>query len=184
MDVAFLIEFGGNPQSLCPGANTGNSRISRLLHHITQRACQLNFACTGHHRHLNRQQLSAYTGPGQPVDQSYYILLGCIVPGILSGSQQLLQVIRLHRKTGECLVRNNLLSGLPADRGNHPLQCPHTGLTSITVHQQTQSLLGEFQLRSLDAVLFQLLLHQMPGGNLQLLLQGVAAQLNHIHPVI
>ena len=71
-----------------------------------------------------------------------------------------------------------------ASGADSALQCAHAGFAGVVFDDCVQCLRCEAQLRRLDAVLFQLLGHQIFRGNVELFLRRVAAERNDVHAVV
>ena len=74
-------------------------------------------------------------------------------------------------------------SGFSAQLAQQTLQRPDAGLSRIVGDHSADGVIADAQLTFLQSVLLQLLGQQMGLGDLQLLLVGVAAQLDDLHPV-
>ena len=87
------------------------------------------------------------------------------------------------RALGLALALGELARDLAADRADLALEVAHAGLARVALDDLAQRLVGELELRLHQAVLLDLPRHQVALGDLELLLLGVAGQLDHLHPV-
>ena len=156
--------------------------MGRLLHHIAQVAGQFNLAAAGHHIGLHLQQLTPHLGPGQAVDHAHQGLHGTPLRLIAAHTQHTLQAVtcnayRLY------IICHNTHCRLPAYSGQLPLQHADAGLPGVPGDNLPDGVVRDAQLAALQAVALELLGQQVPLGNLQLFLIGIAGQLNDLHPV-
>ena len=81
------------------------------------------------------------------------------------------------------ISRDDLHGGFPAQSTDPPLQNPDAGLSGVAGDEGPDGIVGELKLGLLQTVALALLGQQMLLGDLELLLIGIAGELNDLHPV-
>ena len=76
MDILLLIEIGRDVVLRSDGAHEGQSRVSRFLHDVAQRAGQLQLAGALQYGHLYAEHIAPHLGVGQSVDHTHLVLGG------------------------------------------------------------------------------------------------------------
>ena len=98
MNVLILVEAGVNSQHICMASYAGDRDMRALLHHVAERACQLDFACAFHNSNLDRQKLSADRRPRQAVNNADFVLLAIGVGQVLFVAQKRLNSLVVNLK--------------------------------------------------------------------------------------
>ena len=75
VDVDLAAEVARDPELLCARAHEGHRRVGGLLHHVAQLAGEPQRPLARHQRHLDRQDLAADLGPGEPGGDADLVVL-------------------------------------------------------------------------------------------------------------
>src|SRR2546428_516679 len=182
MDVQVTEGVEGDADVGRPGTGVGQRRLGRLLHDGAQVSCQDQPPLPWHDGRLHEQDLAARRGPGEPGGHAHLIVDQGHLGGDARNTEQLL------RPNGRDLERPGFALGhaarqLAAGLGDLALQVPETRLTRVLLDDRLDRLVGERHLGLAQAVLLDLLRDQVPPGDLDLLLLGVAGQADDLHPV-
>src|SRR5262249_7147734 len=163
----------------------GKRRGHGLLHHLAQMAGHGELLAPAHAASLDEQDVAARWGPSQahgnawPLDALFDFLLGAE----LRHAQHLADNLRRDDE----LVRLALSKAprlLADQRGNLALEVTHAGFAREAVDDLAQTFDGELDLFAhLDAVFAGLPGDQVLGRDVNLLLLGVAGELNDLHAV-
>ena len=101
---------------------------------------------------------------------------------VAADAQEVLQVVPVDGDS-LCLGSHQLHGRLPAHRRQLPLEQANAGLSGVAGDDLTDRPIGDPQTAAVEAVALHLTGQQMPPGNLQFLLIGVAAQLDDLHTI-
>ena len=82
------------------------------------------------------------------------------------------------------LALGDLAGDLAADRADLALQVADAGLARVLLDDRVERRIGELDLRGLQPVGLELARDQVPLGDVELLLDGVAGELDDLHPVL
>ena len=182
MDIPGLIEITGDAQLGGTAAQAGIGGLAALLHHVAQIAGELQLAGAVHDAGLHLQQLAAHLRPCKAVDHADLVIFGQCLIGIGGRSQQVCQVlwcngnhlyIRFHQPHG----------ALAAQLAQLALQRADAGFAGVVGDDGAEGIVPQLQLVGAEAVLLALAGQQMVTGDVELLLVGVAAQLDDLHTV-
>ncbi len=182
MDVLLFMKIGSNAQADRPAANHRQRRGNRLAHHLAQRAGLGEPPFARYHSRLDRQQLATDLSPGQPGDLPYLILLFGEPVTELANTQEMLERIGIHNHM-EAFLGRMLLDHLAAHLGQLALKAANTGLAGVVADDVPDSGFLEFQLALLQTIGLNLLGRQIPCGNVDLFVLGIAWQADDFHAV-
>ena len=186
VDVAGVEEVGVDPELLGVAAHEGQGRARRLLHHVTELAGDLQAALATHLRGLDEQDVPADRRPREPSgDAGDRGPLGDFVeePALAE------VLVEVGRADPDRLV---LLVGLAArDEQGHvagelaelAAELADAGLAGVVGHDLADRDVVEGDGVRPEGVLLQLAREQVALGDLQLLLRGVAVDLDDLEPV-
>ena len=156
--------------------------MSRLLHHVSQVAGELQLAGAVHDVDLHLQDLAARLSPGQAVHHADLLPVRVEIRGIGLAVQELGELLLCHGNPLDSALQQAHIR-LPADGSQPPLQQAHTGFPGVVPDDGPVHVVADAESALLQSVLCQLLGEQVALGDLQLLLIRVAGELDHLHPV-
>ena len=183
MNILGLIEIRGDAQLGAVGTDIAEGRMDGFLHHVSQITGELQLAGALHHVHLNLKGLSPHTGPGQAGNQPHLVRARQAVRQELTDTQELLHIGGGNGNALQLRVAQQLHIRLAADIAYRPLQITHAGFPGVALNDFPNGILGDAKLGFFQAMSCNLLGHQMVFGNHQLLLIGIGAELDNLHPV-
>ncbi|CAN4019351.1 Flp pilus assembly protein TadB, partial [Dysosmobacter welbionis] len=126
VDVLRLVKVRWNPQHRRPAPQAAESRLSRLLHHVSQVAGELQLAGAVHDVDLHLQDLAARLSPGQAVHHADLLPVRVEIRGIGLAVQELGELLLCHGNPLDSALQQAHIR-LPADGSQPPLQQAHTG---------------------------------------------------------
>ena len=139
----------------------------------------------GHRGRLDEQDLAADRRPGQPGRHA-----GLLGAAPLLGEEARACRAALARACAEIvtfacrLALGDLASDLAADRADLALQVSHPGLARVLVGDRPKRRVAERDLASREPVLLDLAGDQVALGDVDLLVERVAGEVDHLHPVL
>ncbi len=187
VDVVFPMKVRVDAQLLGPGTNVTQRRLRRLLHHVAQLSGEGQFAAALHERGLGHEDLAADFRPGQAGGDAHLALLG---PLLVRHART---EARNAQKVGQLLGGDDVLEPLPflddapgqlpADGGELALQVPDARLAGVIFNDVADALVLEADVLHREAVGLELLLDEELFRDVDLLVEGVPGQPQHLHPV-
>ncbi len=184
MDVHLVEEVGIDPQLLRSAAHVAERGLGALLHHRAQLPCQDEALAARHLGGLEEEDVAAGHGPGHADGHAGHLhSLDDLLAQVLALAQVLGQVLRVHHRGAGELPCGDLGGDLAADLADLPFQVAHAGLPGVASDDLPQGVFGEGHLLRVQPVLLDLPRHQVALGDLDLLVLGVAAEQDHLHPV-
>ena len=183
VDVLLLIEILVDAIAVAQAADTGDGSAGRFLHHISQRAGQLQLAGSFHHSDFRLQNLSADRGPRQSIDHTDQIFFFHVVVLIFLWTQQGFQHL-LADIAALLFACHNHLRTLAAQGGDFTLQISHTCFTDIMVDDGIKGVVIKPAVSAAEPMAFDLLGNQIAFGNLEFFLAGIAGKLDNFHTVV
>jgi len=169
-----------DPQGVGLGAGVAQRGLSRLLHHLTQLAGELQRALARHDRHLDAQGVSACLGPCQAGGHANGV-------GVLGGTEVIARRAEVLDQglaadaLGRRLALGHAACHLAADVGNLAVQVAHARLVGVLADDTQNGGVGEAQ--GVQPVLLQLVRDEEAARDVQLLILHVAGELDHLHAV-
>ena len=164
-------------------AHVGERRLRRLLHRVAELAGDRQLARARHRGRLDEEDVAAGRRPGEPGCHA-----GSLVRRRCSAKKRRRPSSSRARLAGDPhlalrLALGDVAGDLAADRADLALQVADAGLARVLLDDRGQRRVGELDLGGLEAVGLDLARHQVAAGDVELLLQRVAGELDHLHPV-
>src|SRR5215218_783387 len=181
VDVVGLEEVLGQPAGV--RAHVRERGLRGLLHDLAELAGDRELAGAGHRARLDEQHVAADGRPGQAGGDPGLARAALDVGGEARAAEQLAHLRACGRDLLLEAALRNLARDLAADRADLALEPAHAGLARVQADDRLQPGLGERDLRALEPVALDLARHQVARGDLELLLLGVARELDDLHPV-
>ena len=182
MDVLGLIEVRRDAQLPAAGPEAAEGRLGGFLHHVAQVSGELQLAGALHHVDLHGQNLAPRLGPGEAVHHADLLPLRVEGGGIGHGTQQLRKVF-LCKGDSLAIAGDQPHIRLPAEGAQLALQLADAALPRVIPDHGPDSSLADPELAARQAALRHLLGQQVPQGDLQLFLVGIAGEPDELHPV-
>src|ERR1044072_2050889 len=88
MQVFFADEFGIDTEFFRPGADAGQRGVGRFLHYFAELSGQAHLALTFNQRRFDLENVTAYFGPGQAVNQTDLAAQGDVLFAELDRAEQ------------------------------------------------------------------------------------------------
>ena len=163
-------------------ADVGRRRRDRFLHHFLQVAGHRHAALAGHHDAFDRQQLAADLGPGKAGDHADLIVGLDLAVAEARHAEIVRQVVRrdLHRLR---LLAQDLGHRLAPELHQLALEVADAGFARVGLDDRPQRVVADRKLLRLQGVVARHLRHQVPLGDLDLLVLGVAGDADDLHAV-
>src|SRR5262249_54876883 len=155
---------------------------SAFLHHVAELTGEGHLAGSRHRGRLDEHDVAAYRRPCQTrryADRCDALLDLVVEPRLL---QVLDQVFRPDASPILRVLRD-LARNLSEDRADLSLEVAHTRFASVVDDDRSDRRIADLRLSDGEAVGLALLGEQIPLGDLDLVLLGVARQLDDLHPV-
>ena len=182
VQVAVVEKILLDAQGLGVGADEAQRRGGRLLHHVPQLAGEGQILVALHGGGLDKEQAAAHRRPGQPHGHPGG-------QGALGGFGDELDRPQVAVKVVDAdLGRLDFPPGHPsghpaADGGDFALEVAQSGFPGIAADDAPQGAGGELDLRGVQPVGLALARDEKLPGDMDLLVLGVAHQLQHFHAV-
>ena len=165
-----------------PRLHEGIRRRDGLLHHVLEITGHGELAPAGHAHGFDGQQIAAHFRPGQPGYDTDLVFLVGLAETEFPHPGEFTKVFR-RDDNGIGLAALDAAHRFSGQIGNLAFQIPDAGLTRIIADQIPQRVLGQRPLPVLERVIAQLFGDQVPLGNLDLLILGIAGNPDDLHPV-
>src|SRR5207237_558684 len=149
-------------------------RRRRLLHDVAELAGYLQSPLDRICGRLDEEDVAADRRPGEPGRDTGVVGAPAGLGEEAALAEHLAHVLRPDRLLPVARPLGVLARHLAADRTDLALQAAHAGLARVALDDQPQRLLGYLDLAAGEPVPLDLAGHQVPLGDLQLLLLGVA----------
>ena len=182
VQILVLIEVFINAELLRNGPDIADARLGGFLHHVTQLSGQDDLACAGNGCRFDEQRYAADDGPGQSRAYADFLLVSDDIEMIFLLAEQF-----LHLRGGQadllCVSGHVLAGNSSAKRSDFPLQITYARLSGVVIDDGLDSSLRKADMVFCQAVLFDLLRHQILLGDLEFLFFGITADLDDFHSV-
>ena len=130
VEIARPEEVVTDSQLAAMGPEVGESGLGRFLHHVAQRAGELQLAVTADPCGLDEEDLATVGSPGQPGCDTDLVDPPCHL-GVVPGCPQEAGDLLGRDLVGYFLVESAGLRDLPADGRQVALEGPHTRVTGV-----------------------------------------------------
>ena len=184
MEILVLGEARIDAEDVGPASQIGKRGAGRLLHDVSELARENELALTRHQTDLGFEDLAAGLGPGEPRGDADLGLLALLARTELDLAEELADALGVHLDLALLLALHDLTRHLAADLGNLTLQVAHPRFAGIALDQGLQPFFLEADLILLQAVRLGLLGNQESFGDLELLVERITRDLDHLHPVL
>src|SRR5215211_2677498 len=164
-------------------AHVGERGLRGLLHHVAELAGDRQPPGAGHRAGLDEEHVAADRRPRQPRRHAGLLRAPLDVGREARAAEQL---AHLRRGRGDLALERALgdtAGDLAAHGADLALEPAHARLARVLLDDHLQPGVGERDLRALEPVALDLARHEVALGDLELLLLGVAGQLDDLHPV-
>src|SRR3954453_21574538 len=158
-------------------------RFGRLAHDVAELAGDRQPALARKRRRLDEEHVAAHGRPRQPGGDAG---LGRAPPHLgveARPAEQLVHALLGYRQPARARPARVLERGLAAPRADLALELAHAGLARVLAHDRAQRRVRERDLALGQAGALDLPRHQVPLPDLELLLLGVAGELDDLHAV-
>ena len=144
---------------------------------------------TGHHCHVDIQDISSDTRPGEAGHRAHAGLLRMPTVAKTRDSEVGLHLLGAHGNPLALLfpllpALHHLLRNFPADGGNFPFQVPHPCFAGVFGDHLVDRSVGDGHIPFLQSVLRELLRDDMAAGDFALVVLEVSGKLDDLHPVL
>src|SRR5690606_10704477 len=157
-------------------------RLDALVHHFAELARRPDLALPRGRDAFDRQQLAADFGPGQAGDRADLRFLVGLAVAELAPPREVAEVLRRDDDAPHLLLED-LAQRLARQPRDLALERADAGLAGVIADQVAQALLGQLELALLQPVRLDLLVDQVPLGDLGLLVLGVTLEPDALHAV-
>src|SRR4051794_24769481 len=167
----------------------GQRRLRRLLHDVAELAGEQQLAAARRRAGLDEQHVAADRRPRQARRHAGRGGPPACLGVHARAAEQLAHHVGRHRRLGRLeravgrLRLGDLAGDLAADRPDLALQRAHARLARVVGDDAAQRLVADRDPRLLEAVALDLARHEVALGDLQLLVLGVAGELDDLHAV-
>ncbi len=164
------------------GAGVGQRRLRRFLHHVAQRAGQLNLAGSFAKADFDGQDVAADVADCQPGGHADLVALFGHAERKLFGAEEFFNVIFGHGKRS-LVATGDLDRQFANGRADTPFQLAHACFSSVMSYHLAQGVFLEGHLGIGHAVGFKLFLDQIAFGDSQFFIFDVARHVDGFHSV-
>ena len=153
-----------------------------FVHHIAKLTRRFDLTLAGRSDRLDRKQLAAHFGPGQTGHCTDLVFLLTDAVAIFPHTRKVGEIVRRYRDALIFLLENSA-QRLALQSGNLALQRTHAGFAGVIADKVAQGLFGQRELGLGQAMRLALLVDQVPLGDLDLFILGIAFEADDLHPV-
>ena len=182
MDVILLEKFRLHVILSTNGTNITDAGLCRLFHDISKLSGKYQISFARHYIDFNFKSHTANACPCKSTHNSNFILFILLVRTILCFTKILFKIAGRNTDFVSLLLIQ-LSRTLAADFSNPALKSTDTGLSRIERNHILQCLVSDFQLPLFDAILCELLCHEVILCNMELLVLRITAHLNNLHAI-
>ncbi len=183
VDVALLEEVLGNPKRLGPCANVAHRRLGGLLHHVTELAGELELARAVHLGAFDEEDFTTDGRPGEASRDAGF----CRTLRYLRDEARRPEVRPQRLLVGDgpwpLLTFSDLHRDTTNDACDLTLEITNAGFTGVVIDDRLDGRVLEGDLLGLDAMLIQLLRHEMHARDVELFAPCVTGDLDDLHAV-
>ena len=160
----------------------GERRLRAFLHHVAELAGEDEPVAAGNARRFDEQNIAAGRRPGEPGRNARHA--GAHGDFVLETRRA---EDRRQRRAVDAQALDAALRDahrdMAADRADMALEIAHAGLARVVANDRADGVFGDLALLGLEAVGLELALDQIALRDFELLVLGVAGQLDHFHAV-
>ena len=182
VDVVLLVEVLRQAEGIGAAADVGERGLRRLLHDVAELARQDELALALEHGDFSRQDRTADFGPGHARRDADLRLLLRLRLQELHAAEEVRQVAARHAD-GRLFALDDLARGLAADLADEALELAHARLARVVLDDVLQHACAEADVLAGEAVLLTLTADEVALCDLELLVLGVARELDDLHAV-
>ena len=182
VDVVLLVEVLRQAEGIGAAADVGERGLRRLLHDVAELARQDELALALKHGDFSRQDRTADFGPGHARRDADLRLLLRLRLQELHAAEEVRQVAARHADR-RLFALDDLARGLAADLADEALELAHARLARVVLDDVLQHACAEADVLAGEAVLFTLTADEVALCDLELLVLGVARELDDLHAV-
>ena len=182
MQGVLLEDLALDPELVRVGADPRQAGSGRLAHDLAQLAGQDEVLLALHPGDLDGDDVAADLGHDQ-AGRGADLILGLELAVLVARRPEVLVELLDVDDRLALAALGHRAGDLAHDVGDLTLEVPDAGLVGVGLDELGHRLVGDLDVLGLEAVVRHLLGDQEPAADLDLLLLGVAGQLDDLHPV-